>query len=548
MSIQNEPNSLWTEKYRPKTLNEYYISKQQLDTVKEWITDLKNQNQNQNNSGDNENPKPFLILHGTAGIGKTTLAHLILQKHGYEIIECNASDTRTKKQLKESIGGIAKVSVCIDSKNKFKPTAIIMDEIDGLNGISESSGVQELIDIVISKNKDSKEIQWVCPVICTTNSIKEKKLQCLLKYGVLLNLSKPNSNDCIKLINKIANAEKFIIPETKKDEIIYIANGDYRQIIMLLYEYYNNLSGNARKDTKDTKNVNINKNNYQNNYQNNYILGRKQQTNNNIIEGDNYTYDISVIKKINNLGDSPLDKINFFFTNEVDLDTIRYFCSGDSNLFFMNFYNNIISALSQIQEKNTIISTAIPSAISTGKEKLSDAQNRSKDKEAKNFLLKSYKVLSKVYDSIKNADLLNNTIFLDKNWELLDYFDLFSVGIPSKIIFSSNTLLLNPSNTNPNPNPVIIKDFNLSHHTQYNYMRQEQALNKKKINIDYMKTYENDCTNIYYNLKRFQYNNEESIIKFGTKSRKKKVLPDENKFIIDKSYGKIVEKINELLL
>jgi len=218
----------------------------------------------------------------------------------------------------------------------------------------------------------------------------------------------------------------------------------------------------------------------------------------------------------------------------------------------MNFYNNIISALSQIQEKNNIISTAIPNAISTaistGKEKLSgNAQNRSKDKEAKNFLLKSYKVLSKVYDSIKNADLLNNTIFLDKNWELLDYFDLFSVGIPSKIIFSSNTLLLNPSNTNPNPKPVIIKDFNLSHHTQYNYMRQEQALNKKKINIDYMKTYENDCTNIYYNLKRFQYNNEESIIKFGTKSRKKKVLPDENKFIIDKSYGKILEKIDELL-
>ena len=78
-------------------------------------------------------------------------------------------------------------------------------------------------------------------------------------------------------------------------------------------------------------------------------------------------------------------------------------------------------------------------------------------------------------------------------------------------------------------------------------MRQEQALNKKKINIDYMKTYENDCTNIYYNLKRFHYNNEESIIKFGTKSRKKKMIPDENKFIIDKSYYKIVEKINELL-
>ena len=544
MSLQNEPNSLWTEKYRPKTLNEYYISKQQLETVKEWITDLKNTNQN-----DNENPKPFLILHGTAGIGKTTLAHLILQKHGYEIIECNASDTRTKKQLKESIGGIAKISVCVDNKNKFKPTAIIMDEIDGLNGASESSGVQELIDIVVSKDKQSKEIQWVCPVICTTNSIKEKKLQCLLKYGVLINLAKPSSNDCVKLINKIAKAENFAIPETKKDEIIYIANGDYRQIIMLLYEYYNKLIGNMQSNMqskKDVKDGDANssdedrKDNKEDNImeENNYISGRKQQSNN-IIENDNYTYDINIIKKINNLGDSPLDKINYFLTNEVDLDTIRYFCSGDSNLFFMNFYNNIISAVSQIQERKNSVSSGSSSGIGNGK--------KSKDKETKDFLLKSYKVLSKVYDSIKNADLLNNTIFLDKNWELLDYFDLFSVGLPSKIIFASN---INP---NPNPSPgtnpkaVIIKDFNLSHHTQYNYMRQEQALNKKKLNVDYMKTYENDCTNIYYNLKRFHYNNEESIKKFGTKSRKKKVVPDENKFIIDKSYGKILEKIDELL-
>lgn len=540
MSYQNESNTLWTEKYRPKTLNEYYISKQQLDTVKEWITDLKNKNKNHNNS-ESENPKPFLILHGTTGIGKTTLAHLILQKHGYEIIECNASDTRTKKQLKESIGGIAKVSVCIDKKNKFKPTAIIMDEIDGLNGISESSGVQELIDIVVSKDKQSKDIQWVCPVICTTNSIKEKKLQCLLKYGILLNLEKPNNNDCIKLINKIANTEKFIIPETKKNEIIYIANGDYRQIIMLLYEYYNTLSKNVRKDTNGTNNGGVNK--YTN--QNNYISGRKQQTNNNIIECDNYTYDISIIKKINNLGDSPLDKINYFLTNEVDLDTIRFFCSGDSNLFFMNFYNNIISTISQIQEKQNTLSLVSSSGTCKGNEK------KSRDTNTKDFLLKSYKVLSKVYNSIKDADLLNNSIFLDKNWELLDYFDLFSVGIPSKIIFSCNTILSNPNNNNSNTtiksNAVVIKDFNLTHHTQYNYMRQEQSLIRKKINIDYMKTYENNCTNIYYNLKRFHHNNEDSIKKFGTKSRKKKSVPDENKFIIDKSYGKILEKIDELL-
>ena len=94
---------------------------------------------------------------------------------------------------------------------------------------------------------------------------------------------------------------------------------------------------------------------------------------------------------------------------------------------------------------------------------------------------------------------------------------------------------------------VAVKDFNLGHHTQYNYMRQEQAMNKKKLNIDYIKTQENDIANIYYNLKRFQQNNQDEIMKYGTKSRKKNIDSDEGKFIIDKSYTKILDKIDELL-
>jgi DNA polymerase III delta prime subunit len=515
MSLQNGvQNSLWTEKYRPKSLTDYYISKKQIDTVKEWITELKT---------NEPDAKPFLILHGTAGIGKTTLAHLILKKYGYEIIECNASDTRSKKQIRETIGGISKISVCIDNKDNFKPTAIIMDEIDGLNGSSETSGVQELIDIVITKDKHSKDIKWVCPVICTTNSIKDKKLQSLLRYGVLINFEKPSNNDCIKLINKIAKTENFFIQDIDKDKIINNANGDYRQIIMLLHEYYNKLQLYKNENT-DTYTYYTIDNNVNNNISiledDKNIVSGIIKYGTNIVEGDGYIYDVNVIKKINNLGDTPLDKINYFLTNNVDLDTIRYFCSGDSNLFFMNFYNNIISTVSTIQDKQNL--------------------------KTKDALLQSYKILSKVYNSIKNADLLNNKIFLDKNWDLLDYFDIFSIGIPSSIIFNYNLKNKLPSNTN-NKQELFIKNFNLSHHTQYNYMRQEQSMNKKKIAIDYMKTFENNIINIYYSLKRFQHNNADNIKKNGTKSRKKNIDPEEKKFIIDKSYLKILEKLDELL-
>lgn len=520
-------NSLWTEKYRPKSLNDYYISKQHLELVKDWIKALR----------DNEpDAKPFLILYGTAGIGKTTLAHLILQKFGYEIIECNASDTRSKKQIKESIGTVSRVSVCIDNKNNFKPTAIIMDEIDGLNGVNENSGVQELVDIIVSKDKNTKETKWICPVVCTTNNIKEKKLQNLLKYGILLNLKKPNCNDALKLIDKILKEEGFEITNAEKDNIIMNANGDYRQIIMLLHQNYlnrcNNLNNQNQGNYVDSNYVDSNK----------LIIqeGKIDKDSRESIPGGESILDGEnnrLMREINNCGDTPLDKINYFLTNKINLDIVRYFCSGDSNLFFMNFYNNSIGIISNIQEKKINTNT--------------------KSKDVKEGMLKDYKLLNKVYNSIRDADLLNNAIFLDKKWELLDYFDIFSVGIPCITLYKNNLQNKNilPEQKLDMNKPLekkkelIVKDFNLGHHTQYNYMRQEQALNRKKIIVDYMKTNENDYSNIYYNLKRFQNINCNMIKKSNSnKNTKRKNLDNEDgKYIIDKSYMKILDKINELL-
>ncbi len=491
--VSNKQDLMWTEKYRPKTLTEYYMQKNQIDKAKEWLDDL-------NNNVDAA-PKPFLILYGSAGVGKTTLAHLILQKYGYEIIECNASDTRSKKQIRDMIGGISGVSVSVDNKNRFKKTAIIMDEIDGLNGATESSGIQELIDIVISNPtsnkqqgkgkkssptaKDKEKIKWVCPVICTSNSIKERKMQALIRYGVLLRIEKPSPNDLNKLITRITKAEGFQVDNNAREDIIKGANGDYRQVIHLCYAYYNKLN-TVNSQALSCPEIDI----------------HRQEDNNRQ----------ALIRTINDVGETPLDKINYFLTNNTNLDIIRYFCSGDSNLYFMNFYNNIIPVLSKIQEK-------------------------AKEPKNKDTFLKAYKNLVKSYQSIRNADLMNNSIFIDKNWELLDYFDLFSVATPANIINQTNCEGAN------------IREFKLTHHTQYNFMRQEQVCYKKLLSTDYLTSFEGDISNVYYNLKRFQNDNQDLIKLYSgsNKSKRKTDNPDEAKYILDKSYCKIMDKINELL-
>jgi Cdc6-like AAA superfamily ATPase len=173
MDISNA--DIWTEKYRPKCLSDYYISKKQIDVVKTWMC---------NYVDHNDDIKPFLILYGTAGIGKTTLAHLILKKYNYEVIECNASDFRSKKNLQDMIGQIGTVTICTDNfendtktKNKnntsigdkdglFKRTAVIMDEIDG---IDSRGSVNDGLSTFIQLTEVGVPNKFKYPIICIAN-------------------------------------------------------------------------------------------------------------------------------------------------------------------------------------------------------------------------------------------------------------------------------------------------------------------------------------------------------------------------------------------
>ena len=179
----------------------------------------------------------------------------------------------------------------------------------------------------------------------------------------------------------------------------------------------------------------------------------------------------------------------------------------------MNFYINIINIIYTIQNKEGL--------------------------KTKESMLSYFKLLFNIYNSVKNADLLNNTIFLDKNWEILDYFDTIGLALPL------NTL----HNKNYSKCKYLINDFQLMHHTQYNFMRQEQALIKKKLNVDYGKIHDIDLINLYYNLKRFKHINKDAIAISDSRTKKKKSISniEYNKFNIDKIYLKICDKIDELL-
>ena len=104
-------HTLWIEKYRSQTLEQYIGN----DTVKARIADCIA-----------SNDIPHFIFAGTAGTGKTTLAKLIVNNIKCDYVYLNASDENGIDMIREKVKGFA-------SSATFNPLkVVILDEADFL--------------------------------------------------------------------------------------------------------------------------------------------------------------------------------------------------------------------------------------------------------------------------------------------------------------------------------------------------------------------------------------------------------------------------------
>jgi replication factor C small subunit len=83
---------LWVEKYRPKTVGDYvFRDESHKRQIKSWITD---------------GSIPHLLLSGSPGIGKTTLAKVLVNEIGipeFDVLEINASRENSVKDVRDRI-------------------------------------------------------------------------------------------------------------------------------------------------------------------------------------------------------------------------------------------------------------------------------------------------------------------------------------------------------------------------------------------------------------------------------------------------------------
>jgi len=90
---------MWSEKYRPQIISDMVGNEEARAAITEWFVKWK------------KGTKPLLLV-GPPGIGKTTIAYLVANQFGYDMIGLTASDVRSKSRINEILTPVlANVSV-----------------------------------------------------------------------------------------------------------------------------------------------------------------------------------------------------------------------------------------------------------------------------------------------------------------------------------------------------------------------------------------------------------------------------------------------------
>lgn len=195
---------MWVEKYRPETLSEYRGASKEKKEIKNWA------------EGWEQGDKPVL-LHGQAGTGKTSLVEALANDLGYELVETNASDVRTKSKLKEELKEATRQASFYGGQK-----LILVDEVDGMSGNSDRGGVSEISDIV-------DETRF--PVVMTANDAYDSKIRTLRNKSKTIKLDSVHTNSIAAHLRDILENEEIEYEDGAPKRIARSAGGQMRSAI-----------------------------------------------------------------------------------------------------------------------------------------------------------------------------------------------------------------------------------------------------------------------------------------------------------------------------
>lgn len=204
------PNTLWVDAYKPISIQQIIGHSQQAKDLLSWLRQFQPLKS-----------KAAALLTGPPGIGKTTTAHLVCKEAGYEVVEFNASDTRSATAIRDILEKAGKSTAL--GANIQTHRVIILDEVDGMSS-SDRGGIAEI----------TRFLRGGCafPILCIANERTSPKLRSLASVCLDIRFSRPTKSTIAKtLISTVVKKEGLKVTQSDLETLCEQSGNDIRSII-----------------------------------------------------------------------------------------------------------------------------------------------------------------------------------------------------------------------------------------------------------------------------------------------------------------------------
>ena len=200
--------TIWTEKYRPSSLDAIYGQHHIIPILKKFVE-----------KGD----IPHLLFSGQQGVGKTATAIAIAKelfgnKWRLNWLEINASDERSIQTIRETVKNNARIAPATGTKFRI----VFLDEADFL-----TAEAQAALRRIIERYSTS------CRFILSCNN-PAKIIDPIKDRCVEFRFSRLKDEDIIKLVTDIASKEGVHLTEDGATTIAKYSDGSARRAILIL--------------------------------------------------------------------------------------------------------------------------------------------------------------------------------------------------------------------------------------------------------------------------------------------------------------------------